>query len=174
MAACLVALDDHASLLLHKPIVLIGRHPECDIQLESRKISRRHCCIAQVNDYLVVRDLGSTNGIRINGHPVVEGRLCSGDVLVIGNLRYQVHHDPTEEDSAPGGPRPVGEEPAKESSAVTNSARPASATSPSKTAAVHPGSGPGPADTAAIPPSEWPDLLDLNDPLIQGRPEQGP
>lgn len=90
MPAQLVALNDGPSILLDKPILLLGRHPECDIQIDSRKISRRHCCIAQVSDYLVVRDLGSTNGVRINGIRVVEGRLGVGDELTLGNHRYRV------------------------------------------------------------------------------------
>jgi predicted component of type VI protein secretion system len=90
MPAQLLALDDGPSILLDKPILLLGRHPECDIQIDSRKISRRHCCIAQVNDFLVVRDLGSTNGVRINGVRVLEGRLNDGDELTIGTTRYQV------------------------------------------------------------------------------------
>src|SRR5689334_9027211 len=90
MPAQLVALNDGPSILLDKPILLLGRHPECDIQIDSRKVSRRHCCIAQVNDYLVVRDLGSTNGIRINGVRVLEGSLRPGDELTIGNHRYEV------------------------------------------------------------------------------------
>jgi len=90
MPAQLVALNDGPSILVDKPILLVGRHPECDIQIDSRKISRRHCCIAQVEDYLVVRDLDSTNGIRINGVRVVEGRLQAGDELTVGNHRYQV------------------------------------------------------------------------------------
>ena len=75
MPAQLVALNDGPSILLDKPILLLGRHPECDIQIDSRKVSRRHCCIAQVHDYLVVRDLASTNGTWINGRRVVTGRL---------------------------------------------------------------------------------------------------
>jgi pSer/pThr/pTyr-binding forkhead associated (FHA) protein len=90
MPAQLVALNDGPNILLDKPILLLGRHPECDIQIDSRKISRRHCCIAQVSDYLVVRDLGSTNGVRINGVRVTEGRLNAGDELTVGNHRYQV------------------------------------------------------------------------------------
>jgi pSer/pThr/pTyr-binding forkhead associated (FHA) protein len=90
MPAQLLALTDGPSILLDKPILLIGRHGECDIQLNSRKVSRRHCCIAQVNDYLVVRDLGSTNGVRINGLRVAEGKLKAGDELTLGNFRYQV------------------------------------------------------------------------------------
>src|SRR5271165_4374400 len=86
----LLALTDGPSILLDKPILLLGRHQECDIQLVSRKVSRRHCCIAQVADHLVVRDLGSTNGIRINGVKVLEGNLKPGDELMIGNYRYSV------------------------------------------------------------------------------------
>jgi predicted component of type VI protein secretion system len=86
----LVALTEGPNILLDKPILLLGRHQECDIQLASRKISRRHCCIAQVKDYLVIRDLCSTNGIRINGVRVLEGALKAGDELTIGNHRYQV------------------------------------------------------------------------------------
>jgi hypothetical protein len=93
MPAQLVALSEGPSILLDKPILLLGRHPECDVQIDSRKISRRHCCIAQVHDYLLVRDLGSTNGIRINGVRVAEGRLAPGDELTIGNHRYQVAWD---------------------------------------------------------------------------------
>src|SRR5262249_10130993 len=93
MPAQLGALDDGPRILVDKPLLLLGRHPECDIQIESRKISRRHCCIAQIHDYLVVRDLDSTNGIRINGVRVVEGKLKPGDELTIGNHRYRVQWD---------------------------------------------------------------------------------
>lgn len=86
----LMAVTEGTNIQLDKPIVLIGRHQECDIQIPSRKISRRHCCIALINDHLVVRDLGSTNGIRINGIKVVEGNLQAEDELTIGNMRYQV------------------------------------------------------------------------------------
>ena len=94
MPAQLVPLNDGPSILLDKPILLLGRDLECDIRLDSRKISRRHCCIAQVGDLLVVRDLGSTNGIRINGVRILEGRLSPGDELSIGGLRYQVRWEP--------------------------------------------------------------------------------
>src|SRR3954447_9621798 len=90
MPAQLLALTDGPSILLDKPILLLGRHGECDVQLNSRKVSRRHCCLAQVHDYLVVRDLGSTNGIRINGVRVLEGSLRPGDELTIGNQRYKL------------------------------------------------------------------------------------
>lgn len=112
MPAQLLALNDGPSILVDKPILLLGRHPECDIQIESRKISRRHCVIAQVNDYLVVRDLDSTNGIRINGARVLEGKLLAGDELTIGSHRYQVTWDdaPISPPVVPGmGGRPLEE-----------------------------------------------------------------
>ena len=93
MPAHLLSLTDGPSILIDKPILLFGRHAECDVQLNSKKVSRRHCCIAQVNDYLVIRDLGSTNGIRINGKRVAEGKLHPGDEVTIGNFRYQVCGD---------------------------------------------------------------------------------
>src|SRR5262245_22789376 len=96
MPAQLIALTEGPNILLDKPILLLGRHPECDIQIDSRKISRRHCCIAQVEDYLIVRDLGSTNGIRINGVRVQEGKLQVDDELTLGNTRYKVRWETIE------------------------------------------------------------------------------
>ncbi len=89
----LVALTEGPNIPLDKPILLVGRHEECDVQIPSRKISRRHCCIAQVHDYVVVKDLFSTNGVRINGTRVREGSLHPGDELTIGNYRYKVQVD---------------------------------------------------------------------------------
>lgn len=90
MPPMLVALTEGPNIPLDKPVLLVGRHQECDVQIPSRKISRRHCCIAQVHDYLVVRDLFSTNGVRINGARVKEGALHAGDELTIGNYRYKI------------------------------------------------------------------------------------
>jgi predicted component of type VI protein secretion system len=101
----LVALTEGPSILLDKPILLVGRHQECDIQIQSRKVSRRHCCIAQVNDHLVVRDLCSTNGVRINGVRVTEGSLKGGDELTIGNFRYEVRW--SDEPGEVAGPAPL-------------------------------------------------------------------
>src|SRR3954452_14212648 len=106
MPAQLVSLTEDPSILLDKPILLIGRDPECDIQVDSRKVSRRHCCIALVDDYLVVRDLGSTNGIRINGVRVVEGRLRDSDELTIGAHRYRVSWDGSSIENGKGFPHP--------------------------------------------------------------------
>ncbi|MCS7046709.1 MAG: FHA domain-containing protein [Gemmataceae bacterium] len=90
MPPTLLALTEGPNIAVDKPILFIGRDHECDVQIPSRKISRRHCCVAQVHDYLVVKDLFSTNGVRINGIRVREGCLRAGDELTIGNFRYKI------------------------------------------------------------------------------------
>ena len=81
MPARLVALDEGSDIALDRSMVVVGRHPLCDVRLDSLRISRHHCCMTQDKDELVVRDLGSTNGIRINGERVERGRLRPGDEL---------------------------------------------------------------------------------------------
>ena len=93
MAIHLLSLADGPSIIIDQPILLFGRHEECDVQLNSKKVSRRHCCVALVEGALLVRDLGSTNGIKINGVEVREGKLRAGDELVVGNFRYKVAGD---------------------------------------------------------------------------------
>jgi pSer/pThr/pTyr-binding forkhead associated (FHA) protein len=77
---------------IDKAIIFIGRHPECDIVItRSRTISRKHCAIVQVNDSLVLRDLGSTNGVRVNGKLVKkEARFTAGDTVTFGDIEYNV------------------------------------------------------------------------------------
>lgn len=75
---------------LDKPVMMFGRQAECDVILTcSRKVSRRHCCVVQISNWFIVRDLGSTNGVSINGQKVKrEGRLAPGDELSIGDVCF--------------------------------------------------------------------------------------
>ena len=90
-----MSVDQGRPIALNKAVVFIGRHAECDVILSrSRKVSRKHCCVAQVNDRLVVRDLGSLNGVRVNGKRVKkESDLHVGDEVAIGDCRYVVTCD---------------------------------------------------------------------------------
>ncbi|HEX8202846.1 MAG TPA: FHA domain-containing protein, partial [Isosphaeraceae bacterium] len=90
----LVALDEGPDIELDRAMMVVGRHPQCDARLDSIRVSRRHCCMTQDNGELVVRDLGSTNGIRINGQRVEIGRLRPGDELSIAHIRYRVECGP--------------------------------------------------------------------------------
>jgi FHA domain len=75
---------------LQRPVLLIGRHPECDIRIDLAKISRRHCCVALAYDRVLIRDLGSHNGLRVNGRVVEEATLQVGDEVAIGPLIYRL------------------------------------------------------------------------------------
>ena len=75
---------------VQRPVLLIGRHPECDFRIDLPKISRRHCCVALAYDRILVRDLGSHNGVRVNGRVVEEAMLQAGDEVAIGPLIYRL------------------------------------------------------------------------------------
>jgi hypothetical protein len=66
----------------HMRKLLIGRDHNADVVIDHSEISRRQCEIERVDDAFVVRDLGSTNGTRVNGVVVTEAStLAQGDVL---------------------------------------------------------------------------------------------
>jgi pSer/pThr/pTyr-binding forkhead associated (FHA) protein len=90
MNARVVALDDGPDIPLDRAMVVVGRDPRCDARLGSPSVSRQHCCMTHADGVILVRDLGSTNGIRINGERVQAGRLGPGDVLSIAHFRYRV------------------------------------------------------------------------------------
>jgi hypothetical protein len=92
MPSRLVALDEGPDIPLDRAMVVVGRHPLCDARIDSLRVSRHHCCMMQDNGELVVRDLGSTNGIRINGQRVEMGRLRPGDELSIAHIRFRLEN----------------------------------------------------------------------------------
>lgn len=104
MSARLEPLDGAVELPLNFQLTLVGRHSSCDVRLESERVSRFHCCLAQVGDGLAVRDLDSTNGTKVNGQRIHRARLRPGDELTIGRFRYRLVID-----SSQGGQLPETE-----------------------------------------------------------------
>ena len=105
MPARLVALDEGAEIPLDQAMIVVGRHPLCNARLDSLRVSRHHCCMTQDHGEVVVRDLGSTNGIRINGQRVEQGRLRPGDELSIAHIRYRLDNGQGHEPTLADGPR---------------------------------------------------------------------
>jgi len=67
---------------------VIGRATDCHLRPSSELISRYHCAIL-VDTEVVVRDLGSRNGVRINGEKInAEQKVNNGDKLGIGPLEF--------------------------------------------------------------------------------------
>ena len=67
--------------------VVIGRIPECDIQLMVENVSRKHARIIYFNEEYKIEDMGSTNGIYVNGIKVEKCSLRDQDLLEIGGVK---------------------------------------------------------------------------------------
>jgi pSer/pThr/pTyr-binding forkhead associated (FHA) protein len=84
------AIDDAIlgeRLIPLQAMVSIGRDPENYIRLSDRSVSKRHALVRLVRGEYVIQDLGSLNGIFINGERVKKGVLRSGDIL---KLRHAI------------------------------------------------------------------------------------
>ncbi len=65
--------------------VIIGRADDCDVQIRSASVSRHHCVIELDDvDRWIVRDMGSTHGVLVNGTPVAQTHLRDGLRVRIG------------------------------------------------------------------------------------------
>lgn len=69
---------------LSKEAIVLGRQQGCDVMLPDAGVSRRHAEVRREGDEWVVIDLGSTNGIEVNGRRVNRHRLSPGDRLLLG------------------------------------------------------------------------------------------
>lgn len=69
--------------------IVVGRDPACDVSHEHSLLSRRHAEFVAAGELVVVRDLGSRNGVFVNGTKTAEHSLQPGDVVQIGPLRAQ-------------------------------------------------------------------------------------
>jgi hypothetical protein len=71
--------------------VTIGRAPDCDCHLTEPSVSRRHAQLRRVDETWLLRDLGSSNGTRLNGMRVTEEiEVRPGDQLSLGGVRYRL------------------------------------------------------------------------------------
>lgn len=67
-----------------EPPLTIGREDENDIRLNDERVSRYHAKIQVDEDHVILTDLDSTNGTRVNGHPIQMHVLQIGDQILIG------------------------------------------------------------------------------------------
>jgi pSer/pThr/pTyr-binding forkhead associated (FHA) protein len=100
-AASLPQLPDQSAVLLvfdgelagHKfvlehPLMTVGRGSECDIVINDASISGQHAQILRQADGIYVQDVGSRNGSKVNGEPLLSPRLLKpGDIISLGNIR---------------------------------------------------------------------------------------
>ncbi|MFT3709545.1 MAG: FHA domain-containing protein [Archangium sp.] len=69
--------------------MVIGRTPGVDLQLSDASVSRRHVELVYGDDGVMMKDLGSGNGTKVNGTKVGEKKLEHGDVIAIGKTQIK-------------------------------------------------------------------------------------
>ncbi len=88
--AALVSGDGSRTAVGEDPVV-IGRSPESGLVLTDATVSRQHAEIVRDGDAWFIRDLGSSNGTKVNGSRVVDQILHDGDEVRFGSvtLRFE-------------------------------------------------------------------------------------
>lgn len=97
MQAKLIPVGGGDPITIRRDLTLVGRKPGlCDLVIDRNSISKLHCLLVKTDGLLFVRDLGSTNGTKVNGQRVTRGALLPGDELAFASVRFRVHLGPAE------------------------------------------------------------------------------
>ncbi|HMF12502.1 MAG TPA: FHA domain-containing protein [Gemmataceae bacterium] len=81
------------SIPLGRDTLVIGRRDKCDILMPFPNVSGMHCELTFSDGYWIVRDLNSTNGIKVNGQRVMKKLLHPGDELMIGKRKFTINYE---------------------------------------------------------------------------------
>lgn len=92
MSGTLIPAGGGDPISLHKPVLIIGRRPSCDIQLDFPNVSSRHCELAYISGYWRLRDLQSRNGVKVNGVRVEEKIVKPGDSIAFGTHTFKIKY----------------------------------------------------------------------------------
>src|ERR1700760_1074006 len=90
MRAQLLPLDGGEPVDITKDLIVVGRKEECDLRLDHKSVSKLHCVLVKTDGLLLLRDLGSTNGTRVNGQRVRRAALLPNDTIAVANLKFVV------------------------------------------------------------------------------------
>ncbi len=96
MRAQLIPLDGTPPIDIKKDLIVVGRKEDCDVRLEHKSVSKLHCVIVKTDGLLLLRDLGSTNGTRVNGTRVRRAALLPNDSIAIAHFKFRVFLGPDE------------------------------------------------------------------------------
>ena len=88
MRVRLIPADGSAPVELTRDVVLVGRGEDCDLRVDHKSVSKRHCVLVRTDGLVLLRDLGSTNGTRVNGTRVRRAALLPNDQIAFANFRF--------------------------------------------------------------------------------------
>jgi len=91
MKSEIVPTNGEAPTPVTKDITLIGRGEDCDIQIDDPSLSKRHAVLVRTEGLLLVRDLVSTNGTKVNGQRVMWAALLPNDRLTLGRFKVRIY-----------------------------------------------------------------------------------
>lgn len=101
-----IAGGNHLAIHAGKARVL-GRSADCDLPVYDASISRAHVELSLTPEGLRLRDLGSTNGIQVNGTRVQEHTAREGDTVTFGAISFRVWRSATPVATEPQAPAPA-------------------------------------------------------------------
>ncbi len=88
----LVPVGGGDTIPLIRDVLCLGRLESCDIPLRLPNVSKKHCELSQKDGYWYIRDLGSTNGIKVNDVRVQQKLLHPGDKITIGKRHWTIEY----------------------------------------------------------------------------------
>ena len=86
-----VGLQNGELINIDKDTMIIGRSRTCDVVIPSAKVSRQHASLSRVDGDLYIEDLGSANGVWLNGEKITRAKVSPGDTFTISDetLRFE-------------------------------------------------------------------------------------
>jgi hypothetical protein len=84
-----LVLADGSRVAIGEAPVVIGRMADCDVVLRDEGVSRRHAEVRRQGHDIVIVDLDSMNGTKVNGAGVRQQRLADGDDIMLGSSRLR-------------------------------------------------------------------------------------
>lgn len=88
----LVPVGGGDTIPLFQDVLTLGRRESADIRLDYANVSGTHAELSFRNGVWYVRDMGSTNGVKVNGERTLRRPLRPGDEIGIANHRYTIHY----------------------------------------------------------------------------------